>query len=100
MPTDNLDGPIGQIRQFGRFRAYHDDGFELGDFTKDSRLVGRSVWNTKWLLIIPGGTFLNDPNSGLDTFIQGRLIPGTQTRDGNGNTDIQFLFETYGYSGN
>lgn len=100
IPTDNLDGPIGEIRRFGRFRAYHDDGFELGDFTKDSRLVGRSVWNTKWLLIIPGGTFLNDPNTGLDTFISGQLIPGTQTRDGNGNTDIQFLFETYGYSGN
>ncbi len=100
IPSDNLESPIGEIRRFGRFRAYHDDGFELGDFTKDSRLVGRSVWNTKWMLIIPGGTFLNDPNAGLDTFISGPLIPGGQTRDGNGNTDIQFLFETYGYSGN
>ena len=35
------------------------------------RLVGRSVWNTKWLLIIPGGTLLSDPNQGLDTLIDG-----------------------------
>jgi hypothetical protein len=100
IPSNNLDTPMGNIRRFGRFRAYHDDGFELGDFTKDTRLVGRSVWNTKWLLIIPGGTFLNDPVNGLDTFILGLPVPGTPQRDGNGNTDIQFLFETYGYSGN
>ncbi len=100
LPTDNLASPIGEIRRFNRFRAYHDDGFEIGDFTRASRLVGRSVWNTKWLLISPGGTFLADPNTGLDTFISGKIVPGTQTRDGNGNTDILLLFETYGYSGN
>ena len=33
-------------------------------------------WNRRWMIIIPGGTFLNDPNEGLDTFINGKRIPG------------------------
>jgi hypothetical protein len=54
------------------------------------------------MLIIPGGTLLNDPNEGLDTFILGRRIPGDPTgaRDGSGIGDIKLFFETYGYSGN
>ena len=35
----------------------------------NNRLVGRSVWNTKWKLIIPGKTLLNDSNEGLERFI-------------------------------
>ena len=53
----------------------------------DSRLIGRSVWNTRWLLIIPGGTLQADPNEGLRLFI-------------NGVSDIQIFFKTYAYSGN
>jgi hypothetical protein len=102
--NDNLAGPIGQIRQFNRFRAYPlketDDGIDLSNLVPDTRLVGRSVWNTKWMLIIPGGTFLNDPKEGLDTFILGQKLPGLQTRDGKGIKDIKLTFQTYGYSGN
>jgi hypothetical protein len=98
--NDNLDSPMSEIRKFNRFRAYHDDGFEQSDLVRDTRLVGRSVWNTKWMLIIPGGTFLNDPTEGLDTFILGQKGAGSQTRDGKGITDIELFFETYGYSGN
>jgi hypothetical protein len=55
--------------------------------TFDSRLVGRSVWNTRWLLIIPGGTLLADGEEGLDEF----------TRN---VSDIKLFFNTLGYSGN
>jgi hypothetical protein len=55
--------------------------------TTDTRLIGRSVWNTQWLLIIPGGTLLADPDAGLDRFI-------------DDVTDIKLFFQTYAYSGN
>jgi hypothetical protein len=49
-------------------------------------LIGRSVWNTRWLLIVPGGTLQSDANEGLRLFI-------------NGVSDIQIFFKTYAYSG-
>lgn len=52
-----------------------------------SRLIGRSVWNSKWKIVIPGNTLLNDPNEGLDRFI--RTV-----------SDIRVLYQTYSYSGN
>ncbi len=101
---DSLDGGFTAIRQFGRFRAYHSAGAGdlplLNEMTTDSRLVGRSVWNTRWLLIVPGGTFLGNADEGLETFIFGKKVPGSSTeRDGNGNTDIKLFFETYSYQG-
>ena len=55
--------------------------------TFDSRLVGRSVWNTRWLLIIPGGTLSANGEDGLDRFIQDV-------------SDVKLFFNTLGYSGN
>lgn len=51
------------------------------------RLIGRSVWNSQWKLVIPGHTLLNDPKQGLDRFIQ-------TVRD------IKLHFVTYSYAGN
>jgi subtilisin-like proprotein convertase family protein len=86
--NDSLSEDFGGIRRFSSFRAYADSGtFTPDQATVDSRLIGRSVWNTRWLLIIPGGTFLNDPNQGLQTFI-------------NSVSDIKIFFQTYAYSGN
>ena len=51
------------------------------------RLLGRSVWNSRWKLIIPGNTLLNDPQEGLDRFI-------------NTVRDVKLYFSTYSYSGN
>ena len=99
--ADNLLGSATQIRRHSSFRAYHDSGyFNANEMSFDSRLVGRSVWNTKWMLIIPGGTFLANANSGLDTFIYGNKVPGLTTHDGNGVSDIKLFFQTYAYSGN
>lgn len=53
----------------------------------NSRLIGRSVWNSNWKLVIPGRTLLNDPNAGLDRFI-------------NSVRDVKLYFITYSYSGN
>ena len=80
---DSLNGRLGAARRFSDFRAYPE---EVGDSYKDSRLVGRSVWNTEWLLIIPGATLNADPEVGLDRFIE-------QV------TDIKLEMETYGQSG-
>ncbi|MGV3661367.1 MAG: malectin domain-containing carbohydrate-binding protein [Prosthecobacter sp.] len=102
--NQSLDNSFMDIRRFSRFRAYHDDGSSrnpnIVEMVRDTRLVGRSVWNTRWLLIIPGGTFLNNADEGLQTFIFGKKVPGSPTlRDGNGNQDIKLFFETYSYSG-
>ncbi|MCG8537028.1 MAG: PA14 domain-containing protein [Pseudomonadales bacterium] len=53
-----------------------------------TRLVGRSVWNTEWMLIVPGVALLADQQEGLRRLIRG---------DGNGNgiTDIELFFESF-----
>lgn len=92
---DALNGDLFEIRRHSSLLAHHDDGyFDPGDVTSDSRLIGRSVWNTRWMLIIPGGTLLNDPDDGIETFIDGA------DGDGDGVSDIKIFFQTYAYSGN
>nr|MBX2857026.1 hypothetical protein [Cellvibrionaceae bacterium] len=53
-----------------------------------TRLVGRSVWNTEWLLVIPGEGLLSDGQEGLR-----RLIRGDGS--GNGISDIELFFESF-----
>jgi len=53
----------------------------------NKRLIGRSIWNSKWKLVIPGRNLLADPNQGLDRFIQSVK-------------DIHLYFITYSYAGN
>jgi hypothetical protein len=90
IPLNNsLSGTLENIRQFSSFKAYVDQGNtpDPTQVTTDSRLIGRSVWNTEWMLIIPGGTLLADPNQGLQAFI-------------NSVSDVKIFFQTYAYSGN
>ncbi|HWQ91779.1 MAG TPA: hypothetical protein VN673_08910 [Clostridia bacterium] len=70
--STDLYGPTGTLRR--------------SQYT-NNRLVGRSVWNTQWKLVIPGKTLLADPNEGLDRFLQTV-------------TDVRLHFVTYSYSGN
>lgn len=96
---DSLDSIFADVRRYSSFRAYHDSGqFSESEVARDSRLIGRSVWNTRWLLVIPAGTLHSDRNEGLKRFIDGMLVGGQ--RDGNGVSDIKIFFETYAYSGN
>jgi hypothetical protein len=90
--TDSLSGQMGQTKQFSSFLG---QGFDHDQLSVDeqnglvysARLVGRSTWNTKWLLIIPGATLNADPNTGLANLI-------------NSITDIRLVINSYGYSGN
>ncbi len=96
---DSLGGQFARARKYPALRAYHDGGFDESQVITNTRLVGRSVWNTRWLLIIPGGTLLNDGAEGLQRFINGNeTAPGA--RDGNGVKDILLYFQTYSYAGN
>lgn len=103
---DTLVGDYGETRRHSSFRAYHDGGdFDENEAVFDSRLIGRSVWNTNWVLIIPGQTLLADSDEGLDTFIYGKDTPSNDVseqgqKDGNGISDIKLFFQTYSYSGN
>lgn len=99
--ADTLSNSFNEIRRFSQFRAHHfSEPFDGSEVIADSRLIGRSVWNREWILIVPGGGLLADPNEGLDTFIDGALIPGSDERDGEGVSDIRIFFTTYSYSGN
>ncbi|MEE9293548.1 MAG: hypothetical protein V3W34_01085 [Phycisphaerae bacterium] len=51
------------------------------------KLTGRSIWNSRWLLIIPGSELQgSNPDNGVDVFI-------------NRVSDIKLLTCSYGYSG-
>ena len=114
--TGSTSGYFEEARRFPAFRAYHDaGGYSNAEMLHSSRLVGRSVWNTQWVLIIPSNGILSDPpagaypgdaDAGLDTFIYGAPLPGsthaaagTTNRDGNGVRDIRLLLQTYSISG-
>ncbi len=83
--NDSLSDQLGGIRKFSSLRAFPDE--DTSGTTIESRLIGRSVWNTKWMLIIPGGTLNYNPAIGLSRFL-------------SGVSDIKIYFESYGYSGN
>ena len=90
--TDSLNGKFAAQKQFSSFRAYGFDSTslsaaDLATVGYDSRLVGRSAWNTKWLLVIPGTTLNASATNGLNLFI-------------NSVKDIKLNINTHGYSGN
>ncbi len=86
---DGLNGRLGEPRKYAMLRAYADGGSEVNDdeLVLYSRLVARSVWNTEWLLIIPGRMLNFDPNAGISRFI-------------DQVSDIKLVFRTYGLAGN
>jgi hypothetical protein len=96
--ADSLSEPRFAVRQNEAFRPVSTlDAFNTSVYGAtgslqpsqytNERLIGRSVWNSKWKLIIPGKTLLQDPNQGLARFI-------------NSVKDIHLYFVTYSYSGN
>lgn len=98
MDPNSFQGNEADIRRHSDFRAYHDGGaFDSSQLITNSRLIGRSVWNTRWLLVIRGGALLNDPDEALQRFINGALVGGQ--RDGQGVKDIRLSFQTYSISG-
>ncbi len=69
------------------FNLYGSGGTLQPSQYTNSRLIGRSVWNSEWKLVIPGDVLLSDPEEGLRRFI--RTVE-----------DIKLHFITYSYSGN
>ena len=78
------------LRKHQAFRPVNDPAFFYSsvpaEFT-NSRLVGRSVWNTRWKIVIPAYTLLMDEQDGLNRFVASV-------------TDIQLFLRTYSNSGN
>ncbi len=98
IPTINgVSGSAATIRRYGQLRAFDDQ--VAADGIASTRLVGRSVWNTRWLLIIPGRGLLSDPVEGIERFLNGPINAQTNERTGTGVTDIRIEFETYAVPG-
>jgi hypothetical protein len=95
----NQPGSFAAIRRIPDFLAYYT-GDEFDPITKSNRrLVGRSVWNTRWVLILRGRELNGaDPNRGLDDLILGPEVNGA--RSGVGLTDIQLQVESDSAAGN
>ena len=91
-----------KIRRHPSFRAdFGAEGAEPDDGKLDAtRLVGRSVWNTKWLLVIPGGSMNADRERALSVFINGSDVNRDGVRDLLPVSDIRIGFKTYSNAGN
>jgi len=95
---DSLTEPPFTVRKHQAFRPVSSasvfspgiytttGGLQRSQFT-NNRLIGRSVWNSKWKIVIPGRELLANPNEGIDRFV--RTV-----------TDVKLHFVTYSYSGN
>ena len=102
--TDGTFGGVDavtRIRRHPSFRAYYGkSGESPNDSQLDAtRLVGRSVWNTRWLLVIPAGTLNANRTEALKTFIEGLDIDRDGVVDVKGVRDIKIGFKTYSHSG-
>ncbi len=77
-------------RKHQAFRPVNDPAFFYGSVPREftnHRLVGRSVWNSQWKIVIPAYTLLSDEQSGMSRFCASVK-------------DIQLFLRTYSYSGN
>ena len=88
--STSLSEPFFLPRMHQPFRAVADPTLFYSsipaEFT-NRRLIGRSVWNTKWKLVIPAQTLLANPQDGMDRFI--RSVK-----------DIKLFLRTYSNAGN
>jgi hypothetical protein len=79
------------IRKHQAFRAVSDTSLYLsGDIPlafSNARLIGRSVWNSKWKIVIPANTLLANEQEGLNRFVASVK-------------DVQLFLRTYSNAGN
>ncbi|MDB4438286.1 hypothetical protein N9195_01715 [bacterium] len=96
--TTQFFGPNGTfaerpwvIRKHQAFRMLADPTlYEAGDLPlvyTNARLIGRSVWNSQWKIVIPAVTLLEDEQMGLNNFAASV-------------DDIKLFLRTYSNSGN
>lgn len=100
LPTNQLKDILlkPKTRKYASISAFLDAGGSntltpiASEFTGNTYLVGRSVWNTRWVMIIPGRYLLpGDPEEGIRRFINGVNGEG-------GISDIRIAFQTYQYA--
>ena len=91
--SDSSKATLG-IRNDGAGKDPNDDSLDC------TRLVGRSAWNTKWLLIIPAGSLGADREAALSAFVNGVDSNRDGKLDFAGVTDIKIGLKTYSTSGN
>ena len=94
--------PGARIRRIPSFRAMTGSADDAD--RANTRLIGRSAWNTRWLLIIPAGQMRggSDENrrAALDIFIHGADTDHDGRLDVSPVTDILLGLRTYSTSGN
>lgn len=95
--TGNVD-IMARIRRYPSFRAATGVGDDAP--LTCARLVGRSVWNSQWVIIIPAGAMTEDRINALNTFIYGKDVNRDGILDISGVSDIKLGFKTYSNSGN
>jgi len=71
-------------------RAY--PAFRANGDANASTLIGRSVWNTEWVLVIPASSLRSDGDKALTEFVWGN-------DETAGITDIKIGFRTYSHWG-
>ena len=89
-PQGTLNEQLWITRKHQAFRAVDDPVYFYSSLPSEftnTRLIGRSVWNSRWKIVIPAYSLLNDDQAGLDRFIQSV-------------SDIKLFLRTYSNSGN
>jgi len=89
-PEGTLNEKLWITRKHQAFRPVNDQAYFYSSLPSEftnSRLVGRSVWNSQWKLVIPAYTMLNNENEALDRFVKSV-------------SDLQLFLRTYSHSGN
>ena len=90
-PNDTFAERPWVIRKHQAFRmvadpAIYEDG-SLPTVYTNARLIGRSVWNSQWKIVIPAITLLKDEQQGMNNFAASVK-------------DIKLFLRTYSNSGN
>jgi hypothetical protein len=90
----NANGTLSEqpwiIRKHQPFRPVSDPSFFYSSVPQEftnTRLIGRSVWNSQWKIVIPAYPMLNNENEALNRFAASVK-------------DIQLFLRTYSHSGN
>ncbi len=95
---------MAKIRRLPSFRALIADEDDDDKALASTRLVGRSAWNTKWVMIIPAGQLLGgnaeDRTRALSIFVNGEDSNRDGVIDRSGVADIELGLKTYATSGN
>ncbi len=90
-PNDTFAERPWVTRKHQAFRMVADASlYEAGDLPTvytNARLIGRSVWNSQWKIVIPAHTLLKDEQQGLNNFAATVK-------------DIKLFLRTYSNSGN